>query len=327
MIGTFDNTFDSSFGFQRILLFFRRASDAHLYLHRSRRLPSPRGESQHNPTKETTITTATIKDTMSWSREDREKPRLNDGVITTLEHARAAQEAKDKTHPTSGAAAVTSKDWVRFYEDDELPINMAFEQVFQEAPVKDFAYDVADIPSPSAEYVNEFNNIFFSQPPATHKPQERISTELLDDPSREAPSLVETPPIPETPKKKRRSRKAQEPEVHTYIDEPTEIDVILGRGGKSNHHPGNKRYREEVLNMQAWYKQSVKTEKTDLAQQVVDYINSYGGRFVKKNKIDGRWFIVANLVARKKASQALREHLSAEERAQAKIDKSNMEST
>ena len=98
------------------------------------------------------------------------------------------------------------------------------------------------------------------------------------------------------------------------MDEVSDLDCVLGRGGKSNHHPGNKRYRAEVQNLQKWYKSSDKAEKTDLAQCLVNFVHSYGGRFVKQEKSTGRWYVVSNLVARRKASQALREHMTMEER-------------
>lgn len=90
---------------------------------------------------------------------------------------------------------------------------------------------------------------------------------------------------------------------------------MLGRGGRSNHHPGNKKYRAEVLKLQKWYKSSGKNKKTVLAQCLVDFVHSYGGRFVKQEKASGKWFVVNNEMARRKASQALRELMTMEERA------------
>ena len=114
-------------------------------------------------------------------------------------------------------------------------------------------------------------------------------------------------------KRKRKPRQKVVPEVKEYV-EPTEKDVLLGRGGRSNNHAGNKRYRAEVQNLKSWYMStSDKDEKTDLSQCLVDYIHSYEGRFLEK---DGTgWYIVPNIVARRKASQALREDNDAEKRA------------
>ena len=135
-------------------------------------------------------------------------------------------------------------------------------------------------------------------------------------------SVDSVPPAPEKPKgkkKKKKSRRNSDPTVKEYV-EPCDTDVLLGRGGRSNHHPGNKRYRDEVHNLQKWYKTSAKTEKTDLSQCLVNYIHSYGGRFLKLDATNGKWFIVTNIVARRKASQALREHMTLEERAAKKAE-------
>lgn len=114
-------------------------------------------------------------------------------------------------------------------------------------------------------------------------------------------------------KRKRKPRKKIIPEVKVYV-EPKDIDVLLGRGGRSNHHPGNKRYREEVKNLRSWYAGiSDKDEKTDLSQCLVDYVHNYQGRFLDKD--DNGWYEVPNIIARRKASQALREDTDPEKRA------------
>lgn len=96
------------------------------------------------------------------------------------------------------------------------------------------------------------------------------------------------------------------------FSEPRKDDVLCGRGGRSNHHAGNKRYRGEVKNLKVWYKSSAKTQKTDLSQCLVNYVQSYGGRFLKQDKTTKKWYVVTNNEARKKASQALREEEKAE---------------
>jgi hypothetical protein len=114
-------------------------------------------------------------------------------------------------------------------------------------------------------------------------------------------------------KRKRRPRKKIVPKVKEYV-EPTDVDVLLGRGGRSNHHPGNKRYREEVQNLHSWYLGvEEKNEKTDLSQCLVDYVHSYNGRFLHQD--EAGWYVVLNIIARRKASQALREDNDAAKRA------------
>jgi hypothetical protein len=143
------------------------------------------------------------------------------------------------------------------------------------------------------------------------------------------PELAPEPKVPVTPivapspevsehtgKKKRRRRPRQKliPETKNYV-EPQANDVLLGRGGRSNHHTGNKRYREEVRNLREWYASigDNKEEKTKLSQTLVDHVHSYNGRFLEKD--DKGWYVVPNVVARRKASQALREDDDPEKRA------------
>jgi hypothetical protein len=93
-----------------------------------------------------------------------------------------------------------------------------------------------------------------------------------------------------------------------YIDSIQEWDVLCGRGGRSNHHPGNKRYRHVVSDMKMMYRRTeAKTIKTDLSRAIVDHVCNYGGRFVKPDSKSGRFIILNKFDARKKTSQALRE--------------------
>ena len=116
------------------------------------------------------------------------------------------------------------------------------------------------------------------------------------------------------PKKKRiyKSRKVI-PEVKTFVDY-TDDDVLLGRGGLSNKHPGNKRYRQEIENAKAVYRSASKDEKTEWANLLVEYVKKYGGRFLERDKETGKWYIVPDVVARRKAGQALREDNTPESR-------------
>ena len=94
-----------------------------------------------------------------------------------------------------------------------------------------------------------------------------------------------------------------------YIDKIHDLDVISGRGGLSNHHPGNKKFRQVVQEMKVAYRQTeTKTLKTDLSRAIVEHICSHGGRFVKKETDGtGRYYVLTKAEARKKTSQALRE--------------------
>lgn len=90
----------------------------------------------------------------------------------------------------------------------------------------------------------------------------------------------------------------------------------MGRGGRSNHHPGNARYLEAKLTIQPRYRKATKEEKTGISQELVDVVKNWGGRFVKLDEANQRWYEVDNVTARKKASQTLREENTPESRAQ-----------
>ncbi|CAJ1951916.1 unnamed protein product [Cylindrotheca closterium] len=165
----------------------------------------------------------------------------------------------------------------------------------------------------SSKPKTDWGDVFFAQlqPSAAVPPLNTL-------PSSAAPVVPPPktlPPVP-LPKKKRpaaakttaATRKQQQGK--RYIANPTETDILMGRGGKSNHHPGNKRYREEILNFKNTYSQlTCKEEKTGLSRHVVDYVHKYNGRFLALDKTikPSRWYEITDAVARRKVSQALRE--------------------
>jgi len=90
--------------------------------------------------------------------------------------------------------------------------------------------------------------------------------------------------------------------------EPTNLDVLLGRGGLTNNHAGNIRYREEVEKVKPMYFSCrTKNEKKEVSELLVAYVQDYGGRFLEKDPNTKRWILASPKAARKKASQALRE--------------------
>ena len=85
------------------------------------------------------------------------------------------------------------------------------------------------------------------------------------------------------------------PEEKEYIDAmPTIKDVVAGRGGGSNNHPGNLAYWQKILTNRELYKNSKTNEdKTRVAQEIVDFIKSKSGRFLQKEKgVGERWFVL-----------------------------------
>jgi len=85
-------------------------------------------------------------------------------------------------------------------------------------------------------------------------------------------------------------------------------DVLCGRGGESNHHPGNQAYRRLVKAFQPLYIASKRRFKPKISECIVYTIRQYGGRFLRRS--DPRRSVfddVGNTKAREKTSQALRE--------------------
>lgn len=92
------------------------------------------------------------------------------------------------------------------------------------------------------------------------------------------------------------------------ICNPTDLDVLLGRGGSTNTHPGNIRYRQEVEKIRSWYSScTTKSEKKEVSQLLIEYVNEYGGRFLVKDGSTQQWVLANPKTARKKTSQALRD--------------------
>lgn len=105
-------------------------------------------------------------------------------------------------------------------------------------------------------------------------------------------------------KKKRKKRVVDE----GHICVPTDDDVLFGRGGYTNSHPGNIKFREKALELRPVYERSTKEEKYNISQMLLDSAISEGARFLEKGQ-DGEWHQVIGNGARKKASQALRERI------------------
>ena len=93
-----------------------------------------------------------------------------------------------------------------------------------------------------------------------------------------------------------------------YVTQVLQWDILSERGGKANHHDGNKRYRKVVTEMKSQYRGiAAKQDKTQLSRSIVAYVGNYGGRFLKKDTKTGRYYEMTPAEARKKTSQALRE--------------------
>ena len=92
------------------------------------------------------------------------------------------------------------------------------------------------------------------------------------------------------------------------IIEITKDDVLFGRGGGTNRHPGNIYFRDLVSEQQPAYVQARKSDKTLIAKSIVAKIRESQGRFLKVIS-KGVYEDVNDKKAAEKTSQALREGL------------------
>jgi len=95
------------------------------------------------------------------------------------------------------------------------------------------------------------------------------------------------------------------------IQQPRDSDVLYGRGGTTNKHPGNKCFRRIVENLKDEYL-SAEThhDKYMICMKVVNEIrySNPPGRFLMQDTSTKKWYDVGDKIARLKVGQALREY-------------------
>jgi len=174
-----------------------------------------------------------------------------------------------------------------------------------------------------AEHLNPPGTTEHSTPPSMHLSSQPDSNETRNCPlvahspltnasaSNGNPSLSSSTTSTNATKKKGKRRKIDE----SRSVEPTDGDVLFGRGGYINNHPGNIQFREKALELRPWYEQPTtsKDEKYMISDLLVESVKSKGHRFLERGE-DGQWHEVIGNGARKKASQALREHVKGAKR-------------
>ena len=84
-------------------------------------------------------------------------------------------------------------------------------------------------------------------------------------------------------------------------------DVLCGRGGGTNVHPGNRRFRDLINANRRAYLNARKNDKPAISRSIVRTVRELNGRFLKKDDKLGLWFEIGDDGAREKTSQALRQ--------------------
>jgi hypothetical protein len=102
----------------------------------------------------------------------------------------------------------------------------------------------------------------------------------------------------------------------TYIEEPNENDILLGRGGKNNQWTGNDGLRIMAHSRCIEYQTAQKKAKSEISRELVEGVQNLDppGRFLRKcsnTKGSIRWEVATDKVAREKTSQVLRDAIHA----------------
>jgi len=100
------------------------------------------------------------------------------------------------------------------------------------------------------------------------------------------------------------------------VEDPSEYDVLCGRGGAINNHKGNIHFRSLVSDKKEAYNSTNKANKTQISRDIIALIKSSKGMFLEKEQVDSAtsgktesvwWVEVGHVKAMSKTSQALRE--------------------
>ncbi|KAI2491514.1 hypothetical protein MHU86_23042 [Fragilaria crotonensis] len=84
-------------------------------------------------------------------------------------------------------------------------------------------------------------------------------------------------------------------------------DVLSGRGGGTNVHPGNRHFRDLINLHRRAYLKARKNDKPAISRAIVRGIRENNGAFLKRDEKTGLWFEIGDDAAREKTSQALRQ--------------------
>jgi hypothetical protein len=109
------------------------------------------------------------------------------------------------------------------------------------------------------------------------------------------------------------SKKTIAPPSTLYLPsgyEPTDQDILCGRSRESFHHVGNRYLRTLVAIHLKRYIVGNRTDKTQLAKEVVNTVRESGGKFIKFDDEFNLWFEIEDKGARSKVAHAFRDSLA-----------------
>ncbi|KAL7543565.1 hypothetical protein ACHAXR_012874 [Thalassiosira sp. AJA248-18] len=91
------------------------------------------------------------------------------------------------------------------------------------------------------------------------------------------------------------------------IKQPGINDCLFGRGGGTNHHPGNMLFRKMVAEKRHIYQESDRHTKPHIAMEIVNAWRAFNGRFLMMDPDTKLWYDVGDDKARVKTKSTLRE--------------------
>jgi len=96
--------------------------------------------------------------------------------------------------------------------------------------------------------------------------------------------------------------------VEEEISEPSQHDVLLGRGAACWNHPGNRAFREIVGKYLMPYENAkLRVEKSNIVSTILEEVRSNEGRFLKKGINSKKWHLVEQRQAVEKIGHAIRD--------------------
>jgi len=94
--------------------------------------------------------------------------------------------------------------------------------------------------------------------------------------------------------------------------QPSDVDVICGRGKGSLKHDGNARYLQLIRdNMDKYRSAQKKVDRSVIVTNIISSLRNEGARFVRCEDRTGRWWEIGDEEAKKKTGHAIRDLLLA----------------
>lgn len=90
------------------------------------------------------------------------------------------------------------------------------------------------------------------------------------------------------------------------IAAPKQHDVLLGREASSTMHLGNMSLRSLVEEYRERYEQASKTQKSQIAREIVAIVHGRRGRFLKHDETNSYWTEIDDQAARQKVASSFR---------------------